>query len=595
MKSRRFQIGLVAIPTTIVCALLISRCTLLPAEGGKSGSTTDTSLTLTPPPAVQTVISGYPELGSWEDRLTQSADSATWRAQAYPFERTPWSVTPPSPPPTLDLSATPVPNPLASATPTFVPWPTLIPTIDPALVPDQLLKSIQIEAVDGLESHALQRITGWASGFRMSNYCDNEPYRWLDDSHLMLYPITGQQEEMWVTDLTLPVILELEGGLSWLPSADSPSPSCHQPLWSESAQRLIVTTEQEVILYQPRGTISERFSGGGLPSNLSPSGRVLLTATAWHNLANGLTTALSERRLGNRTVWTADEMRWFDCCYGYGDANTGQYRRFSLEKLDLIGRGGGDLYGRWVLNDTRIMIHWDFESDGQYGLIPLIDPVAQRYDDLRILAGLGTDQQCGFPSIAPSGLHVAAGCGIAMGYMPPNPAATYLVDLSSLVTHTVPVSYSVVGWSPEGQFLLITHGFDWATQRGRYALFSLQGDIIPIAEDEIVAPTWAPIGANLAFLRADGQAVITADLQHSTIFQVDLPSPTISVIWDRRGSQLVALAADGRLWWIPDPVVDYVEQLTPRLPSMRAVRWSPSGSHIAFVSGADIYVVAVAP
>lgn len=54
-----------------------------------------------------------------------------------------------------------------------------------------------------------------------------------------------------------------------------------------------------------------------------------------------------------------------------------------------------------------------------------------------------------------------------------------------------------------------------------------------------------------------------------------------------------ALAADGSLWWIPNPAVDHVEQLTPPLPAVRNVRWSPSGTQLAFVSGTDVYVVRV--
>jgi hypothetical protein len=53
------------------------------------------------------------------------------------------------------------------------------------------------------------------------------------------------------------------------------------------------------------------------------------------------------------------------------------------------------------------------------------------------------------------------------------------------------------------------------------------------------------------------------------------------------------LSADGSLLWIPDPTAGRVEQLAPPLPAVRDVRWSPTGSQLALVSGTDVYVVSV--
>jgi hypothetical protein len=65
------------------------------------------------------------------------------------------------------------------------------------------------------------------------------------------------------------------------------------------------------------------------------------------------------------------------------------------------------------------------------------------------------------------------------------------------------------------------------------------------------------------------------------------------VSWDRQGTAFAILASDGSVWWVPDPAIDRVEQLTPPLPEVRDVKWSPSGTHLAFVSGKDVYVVEV--
>jgi Tol biopolymer transport system component len=72
-----------------------------------------------------------------------------------------------------------------------------------------------------------------------------------------------------------------------------------------------------------------------------------------------------------------------------------------------------------------------------------------------------------------------------------------------------------------------------------------------------------------------------------------MQEPRQEIVWSPQGDALAVLAEDGSLWWIPDPAVDRVEQLTPPLPNVRDVRWSPSGDQIAFVSEADIYIVRV--
>jgi Tol biopolymer transport system component len=51
---------------------------------------------------------------------------------------------------------------------------------------------------------------------------------------------------------------------------------------------------------------------------------------------------------------------------------------------------------------------------------------------------------------------------------------------------------------------------------------------------------------------------------------------------------------DGSLWLVPDPAGDAVEPLTPSLPAVRDLRWSPDGEQLAFVGGADVYVVSIA-
>jgi len=65
------------------------------------------------------------------------------------------------------------------------------------------------------------------------------------------------------------------------------------------------------------------------------------------------------------------------------------------------------------------------------------------------------------------------------------------------------------------------------------------------------------------------------------------------IVWHPQNDNLAILAEDGSLWWIPDLAGEIVEPLTPSLPGIRDLHWSPDGEHLAFVSGPDVYVVSI--
>jgi Tol biopolymer transport system component len=103
---------------------------------------------------------------------------------------------------------------------------------------------------------------------------------------------------------------------------------------------------------------------------------------------------------------------------------------------------------------------------------------------------------------------------------------------------------------------------------------------------------WSPQGRSLAFLE-DPRTLSVLDVGTWTTRQVLLPEPGTRVFWRPQGNGLTVQATDGSLWWIPDMAVDHAEQLTPPLPMIRDVRWSPDGERLAFVSATDLYVVDV--
>jgi hypothetical protein len=157
---------------------------------------------------------------------------------------TPIQWMPPTAIPTLQSTPTPTSSPIP------VPWPTLIPTVDPAVLPDLLGAAFTVQQESGVDGHTLRRVTGWEYGLRSSDYYGRPPYRWLDSTHLLLFPLVGEQEdEMFgAVELTLPVVvnLNLNRGAAWLPALDRDS--YPKPIWSDALQVLIVAQEGEILL-----------------------------------------------------------------------------------------------------------------------------------------------------------------------------------------------------------------------------------------------------------------------------------------------------------------------------------------------------------
>jgi len=518
--------------------------------------------------------------------------------RGYPPPQTPL----PPPPTTTPVSYPPIPTltPFPSATfgpsptpfPTYPPLPTLIPTVNPTELPGLLLSSLRLESLENFNGHSLQRVTGWEYGIRQTSNCRS--YGWLNDTHILFDPIVGEEEGMGVAQFSQPIVINLNNEQMWLPPV-ADLRSCGLPLWSESLQQLISRDTQGAVIHNADGQVIQYFPAG-FDLSLSPSGKSLLTSSTWRNLETGKTIELNDRPQAWMTVWTLDEARVFDCCYSLADATTGQYTNFSLGQLQLVGRDGGDLYARWVLSDTRVVFHWDFTENDKYGMIPLIDPSTQTYQDIRVLAQLGSETSCGFPEIAPNGNYLIVGCGLPMAQLPPNRSLSYLIDLRTFISRPLSNDLQFINWSPDSSFALLAVNYNSQEQNRTYNLLPISGgDLIPLSTSPTLAPVWSPSSSHLAYLTEDGKSLITLEVATRASRIILLPQPFLNAIWHPQSNALALLASDGSLWWVPDFNADHVEQLTPPLPTPRDIHWGPSGTHLAFVSGPDIYIVAVAP
>jgi len=64
-----------------------------------------------------------------------------------------------------------------------------------------------------------------------------------------------------------------------------------------------------------------------------------------------------------------------------------------------------------------------------------------------------------------------------------------------------------------------------------------------------------------------------------------------NLAWSPNGEKLALVEEDGSIWQVDYPTLENLEPLTPSLPDVSDLNWSPDGNSISFISGSDIYVV----
>lgn len=473
---------------------------------------------------------------------------------------------------------------------TFAPPATFIPTLDPDQVSNRLEGAFGINERPGTNGHSLLQITGWEYGFRSTGYCENGPYRWLDESHLLLFPNVGQEESMGMLEWTQPVVIDLDGN-TWLPPIDQRSGQCRSVEWSRSLQALISSQDGNLIISDLHGKVLKSIEGKGYSGFvLSPSGEKVLAEDTWIDLVNDKEVNFGWDA-GNGAVfypaWTQDEERLFNCCYAYGDAASGGSGRFELGGLRQAGRGlSPDFSGiksRWVLSDTHSMTPWDFDiDDDQMGIVPLFVPDAQAYVDVRDLVGIPPDQACRLTSISPDGNLIWIGC---------SETNDYLIDL-----HTYEKNWftgeRLFGWSADSQFALIGNYTNSKEHIGTIELFStVDRQRQALSDTSLHEPVWSPQGHRLAYISSDGQTLVLVDAQSKSSQSTPLQDVFHQVLWGPGADRLALVAQDGSLWLVDANTTSEPEQISPSIPGAHDVRWSPDGTALSLVVGTDLYIV----
>ncbi len=487
------------------------------------------------------------------------------------------------------------PTPLSTPTPyrTIRPIPTLVPTVDPALLPGLLQNAFKIEPVAGIEGHPLSRVTGWEYGVF--------DYWWLDDEHLLLFPLVGEEEPQdGPTQWTMPVVLDLLSGNTWQPQQEA-SLGIDQIAWSAALQSLVVIQGNDVLVMNTRGETIQRFLGNGYDSSpslyLSPSGRRLVMGDTWYDLEAGQQVEFEAMRNRPwRPAWSSDESRLFFDDSTFVDTRSGQSYNFQIENLMPVGRGGGGLSGQWVLSDTMVMIRWEFHTvNGDERILdPLIDPIAQNYTTMAALTGRTADVPCREVVPVDAGQRLLQQCQSTL----------YVLEVASQMTYTLPAEYNLTAASPDGRFAVLGKS---QLGRGYYGILALNDGRFQSLPDDLAFPAnwdWQQPGQHLEnhfvlFFSQDLHTLYQVDVSEGQIVSLVLPisSAFAGAYGHPQENSLAIQGHDGSIWWVRDVQQAVVERLSPPMSptgtSWWNIRWSPSGKYLALGDGRYIYVLTV--
>jgi hypothetical protein len=490
----------------------------------------------------------------------------------------------------------------------YVP-PTLIPTIDPTLVPELLSKAFSVQTMEGVNGHKLQQITGWDYGFGGGFlYTSCIGYVWLDTSHFLLYPATGQVDlpEGWSPTkfnvVRQPVIINVDNGHVWLPPVKAPtSPeNCDTVEWSSELGILILPEDQD-----GNSTISTyRFDGRKLANypgsllDVSPSGtKIFLNDNTLIDLRTSrritLTGSLEYYSVEfYDAFWTSDETRIYRCCYFYADLTTGTSYTSARSDFQNINDDHGQPWwlvyrGAWIQNDTYFLPDWNWLEDGDIRYLPMLDPAKKMVMEVRAKAGIPEEWSCTEIDASPDGKYVwMTGFG-----------DSYLVDLTTFEAQYYPRRmYSDVDWSPNSKFVWL-HNNDLSDETEPYSILSVidkELKPLPVAPLSEWIHWWHPSDNILIYPSEDKNVAILLDATTMSFrelpFNVDAGGFD-SLVWNPNGERIAFVAEDGSVWQVGYPTLENPEQLTPPLPQVNNVDWSPDGSSIAFISASNIYVV----
>lgn len=508
-------------------------------------------------------------------------------------------------------------------TPTPYKQPTLIPTIETAKILDLLNNFLSIETLNAFNGYNSQRITGWSNGFNggmwnRGSRDRSQGYLWMDSSHLLLFPATGETTQPnWSTITSRPVVMNINSGKIWLPPIDR---SLNEgrwfnivlPQWSSKLQILVtgenVGQKEGASTFTADGKRISHYEGELI--DISPSvERIFVIGDTWIDLASGKTVNFGwGSGFGYEVyrwfpIWSRDESQIYFCCYYYGNANTGQSYAIKDEDTIFDGKpftnphGLGHAYGEW-LNDHTVMAQYDAWWYEGPGFTAIFDVSERTYHNLGTVAGLPdalNDYHYTYKSISPNGDYMY----VSQQAQSPTDPQMYLVDLKTFKSKF----YHARGadWSANGKYALIGNQVLTLSDKTLRILPAQTDSQKPLYW---VANAWHPTEGVSVSIFVDNQnhlVVKLLDVETLTYREkrFDLPasfntkySISTNMVWNSRGDQFALVAPDNSIWILDYPKLEYLEQLTSSsTANVKGMSWSPDGRYLSYGSGTDIYII----
>jgi WD40 repeat protein len=542
-------------------------------------------------------------------------------------------------------SITPTASSTLRATSTPYKQPTLIPTIEPAKIPDLLHNSLSIETLNAFNGYKLQHITGWENGFNggvwdRGSRSSQQGYQWLDSSHILLFPATGETTSPnWNTINVRPVVMNINSGNIWLPPMDRSLNegrwfSLAIPRWS-SELGLLVTGEilggkEGVSTFTPDGKRVTHYEGKLI--DISPSAeRVFISGNTWIDLgsgknvdfgweaANGLGSVVDDAGSNTKRffpIWSQDETQIYFCCYYYGNAKTGE--SYTITNGDSIFDGGpfvdtyigslGHAYGVW-LNDHVVMGSADVWFFSDPGFIMIFDVVERTYHNLGVVANLPdafNNSSSAYKSISPNGDYMYVTPGAQSSTDP----QIYLVNLETFESQL----YHVGGmsWLANGEYALL-HTYHQSAN----GEFSVEMQVLTLSDKTLqtypatstlsrsdwLAGDWHLNEDVYPSIFMENQYLVVEALTFNPLinqrYEVLLPldfntsyqSYPGAIFRSPQNDRIALIAADDSIWIMDYPALENLEQVTPPQENVKDISWSPDGRYLSYVRETDIYIV----
>ncbi|MCC6567832.1 MAG: hypothetical protein IT315_01195 [Anaerolineales bacterium] len=507
---------------------------------------------------------------------------------------------------TATSTITPSPSEISASTiepsprPTYV-LPTLIPTIDPALLSDLLNNALSIESfdIDGLNG---QRITGWELGY--------SGLSWLDSNHLILYPASGQaswgETDQAISVVTQIVVINIDTGHFWsLPSNKLDSPFDYAKVRWSPKLNILITWEPygdmpSVSTYTYDG--QKLASYPGKMSSISPSRtKVILDDNILIDLQTGEKIKLDWSRedyyepISWDLFWTSDETRIYRCCYFYADLLSGTSFRFTESDFQdsqgnpLVYDGLWMYKGEWVRDDIYFLVWWSYLDDGDIRYLPMIDPSKKVFYDVREMAGISPELTCYDTDASSDGKYLWVNCS----------DVNYLIHLFDFETTTYPGYTQVdIHWSSDSQFAWLA-AYNLRTNETDIEILSLSNKEIkslPIMPSSDYAVFWHPTDNVLIYPAKDKNVLVFLDAAMLTYrelpFQVQNTQSEVDIEdWSPNEEKLIFITDNHTLWQVDYPSLENLQQIMTSSNTIGRAEWSPDGNSISFVSGKEIYII----